>query len=250
MSRFHHKKGKKMKIKLVAVAVAMFLSISGASAEISTKVFSVKGDAFKLPSGTECFVKERGLLFDGAESSVSGLFEEAGLAVSKEKKSDCVLVVGASISVQHKNNPTSTVVSKLVNENDVMEEVNNFAETDTQDDPKSVLGETTGASVGATFGLAGAAVGTMVGSIADSRPSKFISCDAAGIRVGVEYKDAQGKKAVMEIQVIAKAEPFDRPISVLRAAVKRVVAEIQTQPEAATNASASAPAEIPPQEVH
>ncbi len=239
-----------MMIKLVTVAVAMFLSIGAANAEITTKVFSVKGDAIKLPGGTECFVQERGLLFHGGESSISGLFAESGLMVSKNSKSDCVLVVGASISVQHKNNPTSTVVSDLVNENDVMEEVNSFAETDTQDDPKSVLGETAGASVGATFGLAGAAVGAMVGSVADSRPSKYISCDAAGVRVGVEYKDAHGKKAVMEIQVVAKAEPFDRPITVLRSAVKRVVAEIQTQPDTQHNASATAPAAIPTQETH
>lgn len=239
-----------MKIKSVGVAVAMFLVVNAASAEITTKVFSVKGDAIKLPGGAECFVKERGLLFHGGESSISRLFAEGGLNVSKDKNSDCVLIVGASIYVQHKNNPTSTLVTKLVNENDIMEEANKFAETDTQDDPKSTVGETAGASVGSTFGLAGAVAGALIGSAADSRATKYISSNAAGIRVDVELKDSQGKKKSMEIQVLATAEPFDRPITVLRAAVKRVVTEIQAQPEVAANASTSAQHTAPNQEVH
>jgi hypothetical protein len=235
---------------IVAAVIPMLLAVGGAHAEITSKVYSVKGDIIKLPAGTECFVKERGLLFHGGESSISGLFAESGLTISKDTNSDCVLIVGASIYVQHKNNPTSTLVTKLVNENDIMEEAKNFSATDTQDDPKSTVGEGAGASVGASFGLAGAAAGAIIGSAIDSRATKYISSNAAGVRVDVVLKDSQGKKMSMEIQVLATAEPFDRPITVLRAAVKRTVAEIQVQPEAASNASVPAEPQPTNQEVH
>lgn len=218
-----------MSKRLYLHMLALLLVACSANAEIETVVKSITGDSIKLPRDTACFVRERGVFMDGGESSISGLFSESGLKVSKEEKSDCVLVVGASISVQHKNNPTSTVVSKLVNENDVMEELKNFAETDTQDDPKSVLGQTVGAGVSAAPGVStGTGVLLLaVGSLADSRPTKFISCDTVGIWVAVKYKDAQGKKTAADIKVVSKATPYDRPIAVLRAAVKRTVVEMQ-----------------------
>lgn len=249
MSRFHHKKGIEMMIKLVAVAVAMFLS-SAANAEVSTEVKSMKGDSIKLPSGTECAVKERSLFGSGDESSISGLFAESGLKISKEKKSNCVLVVGAAIYVQHKNNPTSTVVTEVVQEDDVMDELKNFAEADSQDAPKSTVGETAGASVGSTFGLVGATAGALAGAAFDARKSKYLSASAVGIRVNLEYKDAGGKKNSMEIGVAASANPYDRPINVLRAAVKRVVIEIQAQPEPQSGTAASVQTEITTQETH
>lgn len=238
-----------MKSKFVAVAVSMFLAIGTAQAEIKTEVKSVKGDAIKLPNGAECAVKERGFFGSGGESSISGLFSESGLTVSKGKN-NCVLVVGAAIYVQHKNNPTSTVVTEVVQEDDVMNELKNFAESDKQDDPKSTVGETAGASVGSTFGLAGAVAGALLGKALDSRESKYLSASAVGIRANLEFKDADGKTKNMEIVTVASAEPFDRPITVLRAAVKRLVDEIQAQPELTSNASTSGQPKIPNQEVY
>lgn len=238
-----------MKSKFVAVAVSLFLAIGTAQAEIKTEVKSVKGDAIKLPNGAECAVKERAFFGSGGESSLSSLFSESGLTVSKDNNT-CVIVVGAAIYVQHKNNATSSVVTEVVQEDDVMDELKNFSESDKQDDPKSTVGETAGASVGSTFGLAGAAAGALVGAALDSRKSKYLSASAVGIRANLEFKDADGKTRNMEIVTVASADPFDRPIAVLRAAVKRVVTEIQAQPEVADNASASAQPSIPNQEVH
>ncbi|MDP2762252.1 MAG: hypothetical protein Q8O64_17945, partial [Sideroxyarcus sp.] len=230
--------------------VAMFLSIGGANAEISTVVKSLTGDTVKLPNGTECFVKERTFFGNGGASSLSCLFTDGGLVVSNDKKSDCVIVVGAAVSVQHKNNATSTMVTEVVQENDVMEELKGFAENDTQDDPRSTVGETVGASVGATFGLAGAAAGAIVGSALDSRKSKYLSATAVGLRANLEFKNAQGKSARMEVSVATTADSTERPVTLLRAAVKRVVAEMQATQDGSNSTSASAKTEIPTQEVH
>jgi len=93
------------------------------------------------------------------------------------------------------------------------------------------VGETAGASVGSSFGLAGAAAGAIIGSALDSRKTKYLSASTASIRADLKFKDAQGKSVNMEVIVLATADTTERPIAVLRAAVKRVVAEIQTKDE-------------------
>lgn len=211
------------------VAVAMLLAIGSANAEIATLVKSVAGDKVQVPKDTQCFVSERTFFGSGGASSLSGLFAEGGLAVSKDKKADCLIVVGAAINVQHKNNPTASLASEIVSEDAIMNEPEASSNVAEQESPKSTVGETVGASVGSTFGLAGAAAGAIIGSAADSRKTKYLSATEASIRADLKFKDAQGKSVNMEVVVLATANTTERPITVLRAAVKRVVAEIQAK---------------------
>ncbi|MFA6120868.1 MAG: hypothetical protein WC706_05865 [Sideroxydans sp.] len=219
-----------MNKKTIFVAAAMLLAIGSANAEITTVVNSVTGNKVQVPKNTQCFVSERAFFGSGGASSLSVLFAEGGLSISKDKKADCLLVVGAAITVQHKNNPTASLASEIVSEDAIMNEpeASNAAEQDT---PKSTVGETAGASVGSSFGLAGAAAGAIIGSALDSRKTKYLSASTASIRADLKFKDAQGKSVNMEVIVLATADTTERPIAVLRAAVKRVVAEIQTKDE-------------------
>lgn len=214
------------------VAVAMLLAIGSANAEVTTLVESVTGDKIEVPKGTECFVRERTLFGNGGASSLSSLFSEGGLTISNNKKSDCLIVVSAAVRVQHKNNPTASLASIIVSENDVMNEPEASLDVAKQDTPKSTVGETAGAGVGASFGLAGAVAGAIIGSAIDSQKSQYLSADIAGIRTDLKFKDAQGKSVSMEIVVNAKANTTERPIALLRAAVKRVVTEIQEKGKA------------------
>lgn len=58
-----------------------------------------------------------------------------------------------------------------------------------------------------------------------------------------------GQPKLLKIVIYAASTAKERPFDLLRTAVKRAVAEIQTQPETANTASASAPA-IQTREVH
>lgn len=230
------------------VAVAMLLAIGSANAEITTIVKSVAGDKVQVPKDTQCFVSERTFFGSGGTSSLSGLFAEGGVAVSNNKKSDCVIVVGAAINVQHKNNPTASLASEIVSEDAIMNEPEASSNVAEQETPKSTVGETVGASVGSTFGLAGAAAGAIIGSAADSRKTKYLSATEASIKADLKFKDAQGKPVNMEVVVLATANTTERPIAVLRAAVKRVVAEIQAKQDMSSGASAST--QITTKEIH
>lgn len=237
-----------MKNKTVFVAVAMLLSIGSVNAEITTNVEKVTGEKIQVPKDMECFVRERTLFGSGGASTLSGLFAEEGFAVSNDKKSDCLIVVSGAIRVQHKNNPTASLVTAIVQEDEIMNEPDASSNVAEQDTPKSTVGETVGASVGSTFGLAGAAAGAIIGSAVDSRKSKYLSADIVGIRTDLKFKDAQGKSVSMEIEVTAKASTTERPITLLRAAVKRVVTEIQAKQDASSNASTST--QITSKEIH
>lgn len=219
------------KSKKMFCVVAMFLATGTAHAEILTGIKSVTGDNVQVPKGMECLIRERTLIFSGGESSLSGLFAEHGLLVTTNKKSDCVIVVGGNAWVQHKNNLTATLVSKLVNENDIMDDLMTSSNFSNQDKPKSIVGETVGAGVGSSFGLAGAAIGAIVGSVADSRKTKYLSASAASIRASLKFKDAQGKTVSREVEVMvtAKENTIESPIALLSAAVKLAVGEIHGQ---------------------
>lgn len=228
-----------MKMKSIFVAAAMLLVIGSANAEITTNVEKITGEKIQIPKDKECVVRERTLFGSGGASTLSRLFAEEGFVVSNDKKSDCLVVVSAAVRVQHKNNPTASLASKIVQEDEIMNEPEASSDLAKQDTPQSTVGETAGAGVGASFGLAGAVAGAIIGSAVDSQKSQYISADIVGIRADLKSKDSQGKSVSMEIEVTAKANTTERPIILLRAAVKRVVAEIQAKQDVSSNASAS-----------
>ena len=249
-----------MKFKFLAVTAAMFLTIGSAHAEISTLVKSVSDSTVQLPSGMKCFVKERTFFGNGGASALVALFEEGGLTVSSEKNVDCTIVVGGTVTmVLNKDNPTfiSQILAEwIVNNRDVgpdaeaaLQSTSLAQEASGQNKADGVLGETAGASVGATFGLAGAAGGALLGTLFDEK-KKGLPAGVAQIGADLKFKDAQGKTHATDVIVYAASTTNERPVDLLRAAVKRVVTEIQAQPEAADNASASAQPPIPNQEVH
>ncbi|NOT19703.1 MAG: hypothetical protein HOP24_05445 [Sideroxydans sp.] len=230
-----------MKTKTIFVAAAMLLASGNVNAEITTSIESVAGDKIQITKGTECFVRERTLFGAGGASTLSGMFAEEGLAVTDNKKSDCLIVVSAAIRVQHKNNPTATLVSTIVQEDEIMSELGASSNVVEQDVPKSTVGETAGAGVGASFGLAGAVAGAVIGSALDSQKTKYLSADIAGMRADLQFKDTNGKVLKMDVVVNAVSTTKERPVDLLRAAVKRVVAEIQAKQDASSNAGASVP---------
>lgn len=251
-----------MNNKTVFVAVAMLLSIGSANAEITTLVKSVTGDKVEVPKDIECFVKERTLFGNGGASIMSPYFADGGLVISSNKKADCSIVVGGTVTLLlNKENPSSVapiLAEHLINDpyfgSDVDaaiqmgESTNQFASTSTEaDKPKSALGETAGAAVGATFGLAGAAGGAMLGALFDDK-KKQMPVGVASIYADLKFKDANGKVSKMDVVVHAASTTKERPADLLRAAVKRVVAEIQAKQDASTNASAST--SITTKEIH
>lgn len=239
--------------KNIFVAAVMLLAIGSANAEITTLVKSVTGDKVEVPKGTECFVRQRTLFGNGGASVMSPFFADGGLSISSDKKADCSIVVGGTVTLLlNKENPSSVapiLVEHILDDpyfaSDVDAAIHGDAATDQlaneateASKPKSALSETAGAAVGATFGLAGAAGGAMLGALFDDK-KKQMPVGVASIYADLKFKDANGKVSKMDVVVHAASTTKERPADLLRAAVKRVVAEIQAKQDASSNASAS-----------
>jgi len=234
-----------MKNKTVFVAVAMLLSIGSANAEITTLVKSVTGDKIEVPKDTECFVRERTLFGNGGVSPLSGLFADGGLTVASDTKASCSIVVGGEVTlILNKDNPTfiSPILADWIMKNPNAAPEADAAISDKSSDQlanhaneanklKGTVGETAGAAVGVTFGLAGAAGGAMLGALFDEK-KKQMPAGVASIYADLKFKDANGKVSKMDVVVHAASTTKERPADLLRAAVKRVVAEIQNKDEA------------------
>lgn len=241
-----------MKKKAVFVAAAMLLSIGSANAEIATIVKSVTGDKVQVPKDTECFVRERTLFGNGGASALSGLFADGGLAVASDTKASCSIVVGGEVTlILNKGNPTfiSSILADWIMKNPDVAPEADAAISDKSSDQlaghaneadklKGTVGETAGAAVGATFGLAGAAGGAMLGALFDEK-KKQMPAGVASIYADLKFKDANGKVSKMDVVVHAASTTKERPADLLRAAVKRVVAEIQAKQDTSSNTSAS-----------
>ncbi|MDP2762799.1 MAG: hypothetical protein Q8O64_20760 [Sideroxyarcus sp.] len=251
----------KMKTKAILLATAMLLTIGSANAEISTAVKSVTDDTVKLPKDTPCFVQARAFFGNGDKSPLSGFFADGGLTVADNKGVACHIVVGATVNLPLNPNDPGSVKPMPADwiMNDMKDRENRTVEAalqstslaqeaSEQNKDQSVLGETAGASVGATFGLAGAAGGAMLGALFDDK-KKGLPAGVAAVYADLKFKDAQGKSHSTDVVVYAASTTQERPIDLLRAAVKRVVAELQTKQDASNSASASAKTEIPAQEV-
>ncbi len=241
-----------LKMKTILMAAATFLAVGSANAEIFAVVKEVTGDEAKILRDTPCFVRERTLFGNGGVSPLSGIFSEGGLTVATDKNADCSIVVGGQVTlILNKDNPTfvSPILADwIINNPDTPPDADaaihsdkpteQFAnEANEASKPKSALGETTGASVGVVFGLAGAAGGAMLGSLFDDK--KQLPAGVASIYADLRFKDASGKVSKVRVVAHAASTTKERPADLLRAAVKRVVAEIQAKQDASSNTSAS-----------
>jgi len=250
-----------MKIKFVAVAVAMLLSISVANAEIATLVKSVSDNTVKLPNGMQCFVQERAFFGSGDKSPLSEYFANSGLVISDDKSAPCSIVVGASVSLplnpsdpkSVKPLPVKLILSNQDRQNRTvdaaLQSTTLAQEASEQDKAVHTYGESIGAGIGSQWGLGIGTGLTMLGSLLDDK-KKELPAGVATVYADLKFKDEQGKTRSTDVVVYAASTTKELPLDLLRAAVKRVVVEIQTQPATPNNVDASATAEIPRQEVH
>lgn len=249
-----------MKFKLLAVSAALFLTVSEANAEISTFVKSVSDKAVKLPNGMQCFVQSRALFGNGDKSPLSDYFAEGGLGVASEKNAPCTIVVGGTVStpLDTKNHeyvkPMS--VDYLLNHEPYKSQIVNAAlqtttlaqESDEQNKVPHTIGRDVGAIVGSSFGTV-IGVGMIgIGSLFDSK-KKELPEGVAAIYADLEYKDEQGESHSTDVVVYAASTTKELPVDLVRAAVKRVVSEMQAQPDGQDSAVAFVQTETPAPEV-
>lgn len=263
-----------MKFKLLAVAVALFSLISGANAEISTFIKSVSDKTVKLPDGMQCFVKSRAIFGGGDKSPFSEYFAESGLLVASDKNAPCTIAVGGNVSVPlntktHEDVRPMSIEFLLTNEfrkslllSPALQATSLEQEAKEQDKVPHTIGSNTGAIIGASIGgVATSGALAMFGALFDGKKKKLPE-GIATIYADLEYKDEQGNSHETDIVIYAASTTEELPIDLIRAAIKRVVAEIQTktptpevvetqaQPEPQDSTGTSAQAEILTPEVH
>jgi hypothetical protein len=229
-----------MKAKVMLLA-ALFLTIGSASAEISTVVKSNSDTTAKLAYGTPCVVRERAIFGNGDISLLSPFFAEGGLTTTDDKKAACSIVVGATVSLPLNPSDPDSVrpmlsdwILKDMKDRDTMtvaaalQSTSLAQEVSEQNKSESHTGEHIGASVGAAsvFGVAGVVGGAFLGSLVDDK-KKGLPAGVSAVYADLKFKDAQGKTHSTDIVVYAASTTNERPVTLLQAAVKRVVSEIQ-----------------------
>lgn len=250
-----------MKFKLLAVAVAMFLSISGANAEISTLIKSVSDKTVKLPDGMQCFVQSRAFFGNGDKSPLSGYFAEGGVDVTDEKSAPCSIVVGGTVSTPLNTKTHEYVkpmsVDYLLNHEPYKSQIVNPAlqsttlaqEADEQNKVPHTIGSNAGAIIGASIGgVVTSGALTMFGALFDGK-KKELPEGVATVYADLKYKDEQSKSHSTDVAVYAASTTKELPVDLIRAAVKRVVAEIQAQPDGQNSTVAFVQTETPAPEV-
>lgn len=252
-----------MNKKTIFVAAAMFLAIGSANAEITTVVRSVTAEAVASVMDTPCYVRTHQL---------SGLFAEAGMKVTSADNASCQLDVGGFVSIvlngndylskmpvdwftEHQDNPeyvahalpesakdASLALRNLVGVEDKAsaEAAADAKLSEAERYAKHSRGSDIGGSVGGAsiFGLAGAVGGSLFGSMFDSSKGGETPVGLAHLTADIAIKNVGGQFDHLKIDVYAASTTKERPIDLLRSAVKRVVSEIQAKNEAITTLGA------------
>lgn len=238
-----------MKKKSVFVAVAMLLAIGSARAEVSTVVKSVTTEAVTAAMGMPCYVRTREL---------HGLLADAGIKIAESDNANCQLNVDGFISVvlngndyiskmpvdwfaEHQDNPEFVTNALPESAKDVLLALNNLvvaedkASSDAAADAKLSEAERyakhnggsgLGGSIGGNFGLVGALGGILFGSMFDSSKGYETPAGLTHLTADIAIKNGGGQLEHFKVEVYAASTAKERPIDLLRAAVKRVVAEI------------------------
>ena len=257
----------------------MFLLADVANAEILTLVRNAPAEAATSMAGPSCHLSPRAL---------SDLFAEAGIkiadAADKTNVNDaCRADVDGFISVVlngndyiskmpvdwfagHQDNPEYVESALPKSANDALLALNKLADeydvanveakaedkmSDAERHAKHSRGSDAGAAVGgsSSWGLVGAIGGSLIGSLFDSRKGYEPPAGLLRLSVDISNQTAAGQPQLFKVVIYAASTAKERPFDLLRTAMKRAVAEIQTRPETENTASASAPA-IQTREVH
>jgi len=255
----------------------MFLLANVANAEILTVVRHVPVEPAAQTVGISCYV---------SPGELSGLFAEAGMKVADDNTNandTCMTNVDGFISVvrsgndfvskmpvdwfiKHQDDPEYVEPAVPNSANDALHALNKLADeydeadakakaedkmSDAERHAKHSRGSDVGAAVGgsSSWGLVGVIGGSLIGSLFDSKKGHEPPVGLLRLSVNISNQIAAGQPRQFQTVIYSASTTKERPIDLLRAAVKRVIAEIQTQPETAISASASASDEIPTREV-
>ncbi len=246
----------------VILGLLMFFAAGGANAEISTVVKNVTAEAVASVMDTPCYVRTREL---------RGLFAEAGMNITNTDSAYCQLDVGGFVSIvlngndyiskmpvdwftEHQDNPeyvahalpesakdASLALRNLVDAEDraSAEAAADAKLSEAERYSKHSRGSDIGGSVGGAsiFGLAGAVGGSLFGSMFDSNKKGKTPVGLTHLTADIAIKNVGGQLDHLKIEVYAASTSKEHPVDLLRAAVKRVVSEIQAKDDASKKAS-------------